>query len=78
MSEPWFHRRMRERGEGEGYSVRSREGWVVAVVAVILCAFSVVAPVQLGLGAWQVYFIAAAGVMITIGALLRVIMTHSD
>jgi hypothetical protein len=78
MSEPWFHRRIPERGEGEGYSIRSREGLVVAVVAVLLCAFSVVVPVQLGLGAWQVYFIAAAGVIITIGTLLRVIMTHSD
>ena len=78
MSEPWFHRRVPELGEGEGYGVRSRGGWIVAAIAVVLCALSVVIPIQLGLGPWQVYFIAAAGVMTTIGALLWVITTHSD
>ena len=61
-----------------GYGVKSREGWLVAGVAILLCALSVAIPVQLGLGPWQVYFISAAGVIITIGALLWVIMTHSD
>lgn len=78
MPEPWFHHRVPKLGEGEGYGVRSREGWIIAAIAVVLCAVSVVVPVQLGLGAWQVYCIAAASIILVIAVLLWIIVTHSD
>lgn len=78
MSQPSFHRRLPELGEGEGYGIRSREGWIIAAIGVVLCSLSVVVPVQLGLGAWEVYLIAAASIILVVGALLWVIVTHSD
>lgn len=76
MAEPWF--RWRTPDQGQGYSVASREGWIVTATFVVVATVAAVGPPLIGRGSAASLILAAFLFCASVAALLVVIRQHSD
>jgi fatty acid desaturase len=76
MPDPWFRKRSPE--EGSGFSIGNREGLLVAIVFIGAVALGMAVPIALGAGAWIIYGVSVATLLVSLAILGLFIRKHND